>query len=51
MLYPKLIHVMINTLQLEIDLERSIHRTGDVWHVLLESLGRYTRYGYRCKVF
>ena len=38
------------TVQLEIDLERSMHRTGDVWHIQLKNLGQYTRYGYRCKV-
>jgi hypothetical protein len=36
--------------QLEIDLDRSVHRTGYVWHIELESVGPYTRYGYRCKV-
>ncbi|CAK9268960.1 unnamed protein product [Sphagnum jensenii] len=34
---------------LEIDLDQSVHRTGDVWHVQLESLEQYSRYGYRCK--
>ncbi|KAL2634299.1 hypothetical protein R1flu_005778 [Riccia fluitans] len=34
---------------MEIDLERCIHRTGDVWHAQLESVGEFTRYGYRCK--
>lgn len=37
-------------MQLEIDLDQSVHRTGDVWHVQLESLEQYSRYGYRCKV-
>ena len=37
-------------LQLEIDLDQFIHRTGYVWHIELESVGSYTRYGYRCKV-
>jgi hypothetical protein len=36
--------------QLEIDLDHSVHRTGNVWHVQLESLEQYSRYGYRCKV-
>ncbi|KAG0562914.1 hypothetical protein KC19_9G182500 [Ceratodon purpureus] len=34
---------------LEIDLDQSVHRTGYVWHIELESVGPYTRYGYRCK--
>ncbi|XP_057821330.2 isoamylase 2, chloroplastic isoform X2 [Cryptomeria japonica] len=34
---------------LEIDLDPYINRTGDVWHISLETLGEYTRYGYRCK--
>ncbi|BBN04949.1 hypothetical protein MPTK1_3g09040 [Marchantia polymorpha subsp. ruderalis] len=33
---------------MEIDLERSVHRTGDVWHAEVE-VGEFTRYGYRCK--
>ncbi len=37
-------------MQLEIDLDQSVHRTGNVWHVQLESLEQYSRYGYRCKV-
>ncbi|KAL3693914.1 hypothetical protein R1sor_007565 [Riccia sorocarpa] len=34
---------------MEIDLDRCVHRTGDVWHAQLESVGEFTRYGYRCK--
>jgi len=26
-----------------------MNRTLDVWHVSLDMLGHYTRYGYRCK--
>ncbi|CAI7778374.1 unnamed protein product, partial [Closterium sp. NIES-54] len=34
---------------LEIDLEPSIHRTGDVWHVSIDAadVSSFTRYGYR----
>ncbi|GJP87053.1 hypothetical protein CLOP_g17026 [Closterium sp. NIES-67] len=36
---------------LEIDLEPSIHRTGDVWHVSIDAadVSSFTRYGYRVK--
>lgn len=34
---------------LEIDLDPYINRTGDVWHISVETLGEFTRYGYRCK--
>lgn len=34
---------------LEIDLDPYMNRTGDVWHVSLDMLGHYIRYGYRCK--
>lgn len=34
---------------MEIDLEPSLHRTGDTWHVSLNGVGSFTRYGYRCK--
>lgn len=34
---------------LEMDLDPYMNRTGDVWHVSLDMLGHYTRYGYRCK--
>eukprot|EP01018_Ginkgo_biloba_P007913 Gb_23290 [translate_table: standard] len=34
---------------LEIDLDPYMNRTGDIWHILLETLGEYTRYGYRCR--
>lgn len=49
------LHVHLDSMhtivQLEIDLEQSMHRTGDVWHIQLKNLGQYTRYGYRCKVY
>ncbi|WOL01804.1 isoamylase 2, chloroplastic-like [Canna indica] len=34
---------------LEIELDPYVNRTGDVWHVSLESIGDYVSYGYRCK--
>ncbi|KAJ7541638.1 hypothetical protein O6H91_10G068100 [Diphasiastrum complanatum] len=34
---------------LEIDLDPILHRTGDVWHVQLQSVERFAFYGYRCK--
>lgn len=33
---------------LEIDLDPYINRTGDVWHISLESVAPYTSYSYRC---
>ncbi|KAG1371004.1 isoamylase 2, chloroplastic [Cocos nucifera] len=34
---------------LEIDLDPYVNRTGDIWHVLVENIGNYAGYGYRCK--
>ncbi|KAK1277406.1 hypothetical protein QJS04_geneDACA003417 [Acorus gramineus] len=34
---------------LEIDLDPYVNRTGNIWHVSMESLGKYMYYGYRCK--
>ncbi|XP_010278620.1 PREDICTED: isoamylase 2, chloroplastic [Nelumbo nucifera] len=34
---------------LEIDLDPYINRTGNIWHVSMESVAPYVSYGYRCK--
>ncbi|XP_043717066.1 isoamylase 2, chloroplastic-like isoform X1 [Telopea speciosissima] len=34
---------------LEIDLDPYINRTGDIWHVSMESVGPYVCYSYRCR--
>ncbi|KAF8401630.1 hypothetical protein HHK36_012576 [Tetracentron sinense] len=34
---------------LEIDLDPYVNRTGDIWHISMESAGPYMSYGYRCK--
>ncbi|XP_062231310.1 isoamylase 2, chloroplastic-like [Phragmites australis] len=36
---------------LEIELDPYVHRTGDVWHVSLESVEGYASYGFRCGLF
>lgn len=36
---------------LEIELDPHIHRTGDVWHVSLESVDGYVSYGFRSGLF
>ncbi|GBG76493.1 hypothetical protein CBR_g22242 [Chara braunii] len=35
--------------QIELDLDRLLHRTGDVWHVQVDSVTGFSRYGYKCK--
>lgn len=35
---------------LEIDLDPYVNRSGDIWHVSLESSSSFVKYGYRCKV-
>ena len=40
----------LGVVQLEIDLDPGMHRTGDTWHVSLPRQGSFNRYGYRCKV-
>ncbi|KAK9139611.1 hypothetical protein Scep_009292 [Stephania cephalantha] len=37
-----------NKPSLEIALDPYINRTGDIWHVLMESVWPYVAYGYRC---
>ncbi|KAJ6794133.1 isoamylase 2, chloroplastic [Iris pallida] len=34
---------------IEFELDPYINRTGDIWHLSMESVGDYVRYGYRCK--
>ncbi|XP_042517141.1 isoamylase 2, chloroplastic [Macadamia integrifolia] len=34
---------------LEIDLDPYVNRTGDIWHVSMESVEPYVCYGYRCQ--
>ncbi|XP_008799133.2 isoamylase 2, chloroplastic [Phoenix dactylifera] len=34
---------------LEMDLDPYVNRTGDIWHVSMESMGNFVSYGYRCK--
>lgn len=34
---------------LQIELDPYVNRTGDIWHVAMESVGNYISYGYRCK--
>ncbi|KAJ3707753.1 hypothetical protein LUZ61_011458 [Rhynchospora tenuis] len=34
---------------LEIDLDPYLNRTGDLWHVCLDVVNKYSKYGYRCK--
>ncbi|THU50119.1 hypothetical protein C4D60_Mb06t16710 [Musa balbisiana] len=34
---------------IEIKLDHYVNRTGDIWHVSMESIGDYVSYGYRCK--
>lgn len=34
---------------LEIELDPYVNRTGDIWHVSMESVEDYANYGYRCK--
>lgn len=34
---------------LEIDLDPAMHRTGDVWHLKMDSIAKFDRYGYRCR--
>ncbi|XP_077217716.1 debranching enzyme 1 [Tasmannia lanceolata] len=34
---------------LEIDLDPYVNRTGDIWHVSMESGEQYVSYGFRCK--
>ncbi|RZS03157.1 hypothetical protein BHM03_00033297 [Ensete ventricosum] len=34
---------------LEIELDPYVNRTGDIWHVSMESIEDYVSYGYRCK--
>ncbi|KAL6842209.1 hypothetical protein ACP4OV_027972 [Aristida adscensionis] len=36
---------------LEIELDHYVHRTGDVWHVSLQSIEGYISYGFRCGLF
>ncbi|XXG83434.1 hypothetical protein AAC387_Pa10g1188 [Persea americana] len=38
-----------NEPSLEIDLDPYVNRTGDIWHVSMENVKQYMRYGYRCK--
>ncbi|PIA39269.1 hypothetical protein AQUCO_02600010v1 [Aquilegia coerulea] len=40
---------MEGKLSLEIDLDPYINRTGDIWHVSMESVAPYMSYGYRCR--
>lgn len=37
--------------QLEIELDPYVNRTGDIWHVSIENVDRYSCYGYQCKVY
>eukprot|EP00250_Pteridium_aquilinum_P016538 c23149_g1_i1 orf=170-2869(+) len=33
----------------ELELQSSINRTGNTWHIELDGIGNFERYGYRCK--
>lgn len=33
----------------ELELQSSIHRTGNTWHIELDDISMFDRYGYRCK--
>ncbi|CAN6449875.1 unnamed protein product [Victoria cruziana] len=38
-----------STPSLEIELDPYVNRTGDIWHVSIENVDRYSCYGYQCK--
>ncbi|KAJ3678032.1 hypothetical protein LUZ60_001835 [Juncus effusus] len=38
-----------NEPSLELELDRYINRTGDIWHISLNNIEKYDRYGFRCK--
>ncbi|XP_078181988.1 debranching enzyme 1 [Carex rostrata] len=34
---------------LEIELDPYLNRSGDIWHISLDAVDKYSKYGYRCK--